>query len=660
MERNIHEQQNPLKKSKTNGSEIPLPTNERLEKMIFALPISFPTVMLPVRIPELYHKMKNRQYPDYFYFSVLTLGNRICVVNITDVSQCTWHKTPTTDEDINLESLYTEKSIELLKKEVDIRNPLYLWTCVILLAHNSRNVDNIVYEILKGLSSVAVRISKIYQLDLSKIAKMKYAEEELEFRRRVFWSFYSFDRLAMFYYGSFPTIQDRDIVVNLPKNDFFWRYGGECKEKHPDLMLWNNLANDIDDDQHQKESHKDLIKAMLLHGKITLFARRRWITKDYNPDDDNSQLIKLIVNIDSYSNNIVIPNSASFEKIKQVHEKYENTLRMTIEIESQILNYIFDQMHNTMKIVLYQTEMVRVKGRYMHPGRVVSAKNIISECAEKQIDLLHNFNQVLPPNHSENIASPCTLVSGVVCLNLMGINPSGRKFDAPLKLKILTDEYKKMGLQADLFLVYPLFLNRLSDLIGKARPENKKYRMIFENMKKFSIDESDVHPWLVSKYASYFFIKCCFERSFSILEINEYLNVDESTISAYSIISNAGTEGNINIHSYENYQHLFTDDENAAFSIPTSTNTNSIESYKINYELYTKYSQLLKKYPPNSIESYFFQNMADIYSSKIVNDILTNPANNQNGFEVSFNIPSTSYNISNLINRVEDEDDQDD
>ncbi|PVZ97527.1 hypothetical protein BB558_006510, partial [Smittium angustum] len=138
MDRNSNKQQNPFKKPKTSGNEIPLPTDKRLEKMIFALPISFPSAMMPTRIPELYHKMKNRQYPDYFYFSILALGNEI-------------YKDITTEGDKNLGSLYEEESLELLKQETDIRNPLYLWTCVILLAYNSRSVNVLAHETLRRL-----------------------------------------------------------------------------------------------------------------------------------------------------------------------------------------------------------------------------------------------------------------------------------------------------------------------------------------------------------------------------------------------------------------------------------------------------------------------------------------------------------------------------
>ncbi|PVU92178.1 hypothetical protein BB559_003815 [Furculomyces boomerangus] len=641
MNRNTNKQQNPFKKPRTSGNEIPLPTNDRLENIIFSLPISFPSAMMPARIPELYYKMKNKLYPDYFYFSILALGNKLC-------------SSIRTNEDKNLESLYTKKAFFMLKQETDIKNPLYLWACLILLAHYGYVTDNIGHRTLVSMASSSVRVSKIYQLDLSRIEKMKYTEEELEFKRRVFWLFYNFDILKITFTGSFPTIQNRDIVVKLPTNDFWWRYGGKCKEDHPELMLWNNIANNINMDHHPKEKYKNLVKTILLHGKITLFARRRWIAKDYKPHKDFGQLIRLIDNLNDYSNNIVIPNQVNFQRIKETHEKYENTLRMTIDIESQILNYVFNQMYNSMKIVLYQSEIVRVKERHISPERIVSAKNIITECAEKQIDNLHNFNKTLPPNHSEDVASSWTLLSGVVFLNLMGIKPSGKKLNVPSKLKLLTDEYKNMGTRSGLFVVYPMFLKRLSNIIRKAHTENKKYRMIFNNMKKFSISKSDVNPWLVSKYGSYFTILCCLERSFSTLKVNEYLDIDESIISIINTALNSGIQNNTgNVISGKEHQNLLIENGNNTHDNNThdiqilSRNLNTDVPSKTNYELYNKYSELLEKSLPNSAQNYLFQHMVDLYSSKIVKDVLNNPVNSQNNFGVSlgtYSIPAIPNN----------------
>ncbi|PWA00856.1 hypothetical protein BB558_003087 [Smittium angustum] len=177
-------------------------------------------------------------------------------------------------------------------------------------------------------------------------------------------------------------------------------------------------------------------------------------------------------------------------------------------------------------------------------------------------------------------------------------------------------------------------------------------------MKKFSIHESDVNPWVVSKYGTYFSVFCCFKNYFSTLKINEYLDIDEATIASFTMISNTRTENNsANMRSDEDYQHFLIDDESSAFDTPTLLkNTNATESYKMNYELYTMYSQLLHKYPLGTMNRYFFQCMVDEYSSRILEDVLNNPINLGTGkdFEHSliedrssaFGTPTLPRNIS--------------
>ncbi|PWA03646.1 hypothetical protein BB558_000197 [Smittium angustum] len=50
--------------------------------------------------------------------------------------------------------------------------------------------------------------------------------------------------------------------------------------------------------------------------------------------------------------------------------------------------------------------------------------------------------------------------------------------------------------------------------------------------------------------------------------------------------------------------------------------------------------------------------MVDIYSNKIVEDILTNPVNNQSNPSISFNIPSISFNFHRSEDRIEDIEDE--
>ncbi|PVU94908.1 hypothetical protein BB559_002875 [Furculomyces boomerangus] len=64
------------------------------------------------------------------------------------------------------------------------------------------------------------------------------------------------------------------------------------------------------------------------------------------------------------------------------------------------------------------------------------------------------------------------------------------------------------------------------------------------------------------------------------------------------------------------------------------------------------------KSAPSSVHNYLFQHLVDIYSAKIVEDILSNPVNNQNSFDLSFDVPNTSYSFYDFSNRVESEEDE--
>ncbi|OLY78989.1 hypothetical protein AYI68_g6953 [Smittium mucronatum] len=55
------------------------------------------------------------------------------------------------------------------------------------------------------------------------------SQKELEFKRRVWWVFYIVSRGEYIYYLGLPLIENLDISVNLPQDDFKWRYGGSKK-----------------------------------------------------------------------------------------------------------------------------------------------------------------------------------------------------------------------------------------------------------------------------------------------------------------------------------------------------------------------------------------------------------------------------------------------
>ncbi|PVZ97727.1 hypothetical protein BB558_006286, partial [Smittium angustum] len=361
------------------------------------------------------------------------------------------------DVEANLESLSDEKLNKMVTKLPTIFPYAMIPTRLPELYYNMKNklYPEYLYYVLSIhlcmnqpyviLARMSVRISKIYQIDLSKIAKLKYSEEELEFRRRIFWSFYGADRGEMSFNGSLPTVQDRDIVVNLPTNDFWWRYGGECKAKHPEILLWNIIANNKHSEQFSKDNTKNYVKTQTLSGKINEFARRRWLKKVYNPDDDNNQLMLLIEKLNKFEETIVKNSPIDFDLIKEAYSKYKDTIRFVVDMEHIIYKNVFTQYYFFMKNNLYQTELVRVEGIHIHPERIISAKNILVDTANKQIDLIYELSKILSLEYWKSTTVITGLISAIICLNFMSIYLKDKNKDMKIKIEHLKEVYHKMS-----------------------------------------------------------------------------------------------------------------------------------------------------------------------------------------------------------------------
>ncbi|PWA03308.1 hypothetical protein BB558_000535 [Smittium angustum] len=78
----------------------------------------------------------------------------------------------------------------------------------------------------KIVADVHVRVTGIYQLDLKKrVNRIKYTGEQLEFMRRVWWAYYISVSSEIIFTSKYPSIDSRGIFVDLPINDYTWRYG---------------------------------------------------------------------------------------------------------------------------------------------------------------------------------------------------------------------------------------------------------------------------------------------------------------------------------------------------------------------------------------------------------------------------------------------------
>ncbi|PWA00897.1 hypothetical protein BB558_003044, partial [Smittium angustum] len=192
--------------------------------------------------------------------------------------------------------------------------------------------------------------------------------------------------------------------------------------------------------------------------------------------------------------------------------------------------------------------------------------------------------------------------------------------------------------------------------INETHKENEKYKSLFGNMKKYSIDESDVHPWLVPKYGALFFVVCCFEASFSATKITDYLYIKDTFATFVNQYQEAESSNSVDVEPIRNSNTFSRQNETLPGIPESSKNKNCESSYKNNYDEYIKYSKLLGESSPNSSFYYFYQYMVDILSDAIVQDIITNPANSQSNFEPQ--LISPTINLDSLVNKADSKDDE--
>ncbi|PVV00048.1 hypothetical protein BB559_000161 [Furculomyces boomerangus] len=106
---------------------LPIPNNSKLQELCLILPHVFPTLTIPMRFFEFTNGITNRKYPYYFIFSVLAVGiKRI--------------KTSRTQQDKTLETLYAQKSLELMKLDKSF-DPLIIWACSFILGYSTDTND---------------------------------------------------------------------------------------------------------------------------------------------------------------------------------------------------------------------------------------------------------------------------------------------------------------------------------------------------------------------------------------------------------------------------------------------------------------------------------------------------------------------------------------
>ncbi|PVU95712.1 hypothetical protein BB559_002627 [Furculomyces boomerangus] len=494
---------------------LPIPNKQKLKELSLILPHTFPEIMVPMRLPEFTNKFANKKYPYYFIFAVLAAG--INYINPTN-----------TEDDKELETKYATKSIELMKKETDISDPLIIWACVFIVAvYSNRILDIKLDDQAIDIATMAVKKTRLYQLDLNKnLIKFKYGytEDDLEFRRRVWWVYYFQITGNYIFNGNFITFEQRDIVVDLPRKDFKYRYGGSfggCNDEK--LKLLNYIANNPSDENIPTDFHYLIVNTYSLYKNITSFVTKRWRKDRFDEDGANMRLVLYINQLYRLKEKMDEALGDGFPNIIDKYVIYKEAPKLLLETEVHIINHLLRHTYYSMFICLYQSELVRDHDIKIRPERVKSAKQQCVDASIKQMELMEWYSQNIPIEYQGFPHISWSLNSLLSLANFFLIQDPSLKEKHTEYFNRILSVYKSFDKNSDVVSRFLTFVNYIIKIKTKASGNNKEHEHLLNKMKPFGISEHDLEPWIIPKYGLFLHSFCCKDSNFSTLDIGEYL-----------------------------------------------------------------------------------------------------------------------------------------
>ncbi|PWA02591.1 hypothetical protein BB558_001247 [Smittium angustum] len=493
---------------------LPIPNARKLEQICLALPHIIPMAVIPLRFPEFISKLTNRRYPYYFIFAVLSVGIKTI-------------KNSRTKEDKLLETKYARKSLELINKEKDISDPLIVWACNLICAYSSMVHDQKAHDQAINIATMSVKQTRLYQLDINKKTEkviQKYTASELEFRRRVWWAYYIQITGNYIFNGNYMTFEQRDIVVNLPTDDFKWRYGGSIQRcNNKELKLMNIVANNQREAHLPQDNHCFLINSFALFKNIAVFATKRWRKDHFNEDNTNLRVVLYADKLEKHKADIEKMFKDNLPSIKDDYVNNRGTVRLILDTEHHIFNYLSRQLYYTMTIHLYQSELVRDDSTKILPERIKAAKSKCAKAAINQVKLLEWYDHNVPEKFQGYSISVWTVSSAIVLTNLFSIKDETEKAKYMTHFNKIVSIYKSSEKYFEVLSSLLSYVYYIVEMKSKKKVQNEKLKHLHKHMEPFGIYDSDVEPWIIPKYGSFFHYNCCGEVNFSTLDIEKYL-----------------------------------------------------------------------------------------------------------------------------------------
>ncbi|PVZ96776.1 hypothetical protein BB558_007298 [Smittium angustum] len=496
--------------------EISVPDTNELEKLCLILPHVLPSTMMPARLLEFTYKFVNLIYPNYFIYAVLSVGIK-------------YTRSTRTDHDKLQEIAYARKSLDIIKNKVDITDPLILWACMFICGYSWGIEDTKTLLEALEIAFMSVKKTKIYCMDVKPNPEKQniHSSQELEFRRRVWWTYYIQITSEYIFNGTKMYFEDRDIVVNLPKNDFVWKYSAEAiyyttQETQTtslivDQVISKGLPNDI---------YQFLISSYALFKGIARFTLKKSKKNEVKSKSDFAFFAK---KLDEYKNKLNQNYLYSLDYIGHKYKFDSGSLKLLVDTEPYLFSYIFRQLYNSMTIHLYQSQLVKQTDEVLDPEKVKSSKHTIINAAIDQIDLMEWYSNNVPVDYMEFMVIPWTLNSAITMINISFIRSREFRNKHTDNLDKVIKIYKILEKNSEIMSSMVSVVQSLIEIKSKVNESNAKLAHLYKFMEPFGINVLDIEPWIVPKYGFLFYLDCCYDGNYSTLFIDEYLGRPRAT-----------------------------------------------------------------------------------------------------------------------------------
>ncbi|OLY82618.1 hypothetical protein AYI68_g3256 [Smittium mucronatum] len=190
-----------------------------------------------------------------------------------------------------------------------------------------------------------------------------------------------------------------------------------------------------------------------------------------------------------------------------------------------------------MTILLYQSELVRLKSCTIKPSRIRAAK---SKCLSYALSIADNYNfkcEKVPEKYWSTTITPWNLYCAVILINHNFNFPQHRlnSNDPRPYEKFIKNMFNSAKHYQIVQSIHGFILHLYSVKQTQFLKYKKTMHKFIHLMVAYGLFENDVYPWIVPRYATFIKFICCFESNYTSIDVRNYLFLsDEIESSAES------------------------------------------------------------------------------------------------------------------------------